>query len=336
LASLACVLPLIAGAASCSSDDADTAATADTEASESQSTTSKADTGAEGAPLEAELTDCPSGFDDQPPEAGEHEGFSSADQERSFHLLLPDAEGPRPLFVAITGTVQEEGAFLAQSRLDELPDDGWIVVAPVRNGNGRVWEPWDAMRTPDQAGEPNPDVTFIKDLVRFVRCVAAHYPVDANRVFAGGISIGGTMTNLLLRSESELFAGGIVGSGNFILTAPAEAAALDDMVVIVAWGGDEDRWIGCPDGRMGAQYAGEPGCVNVSFVEDAAAASEFYGSEDKVEQVACTKDVGHIWISDATHYMADILQSHPKGSTAEVEIPDDPPDGFSCSTDIVD
>jgi hypothetical protein len=87
---------------------------------------------------------------------------------------------------------------------------------------------------------------------------------------------------------------------------------------------------------MGEQYAGEPGCVNVSFVEDAKSASQFYGSETNVRQVACTEDVGHIWIASGTDYMAGILRSHPKGSEGEVVLSDDAPEGFSCSTDIIE
>lgn len=276
--------------------------------------------------------DCPAGYDgDEAPAAGENSGFASSGQQRSFHLVLPDDLGaePRPLFVALTGTVQSEEAFLEQSQLDRLADDGWIVVAPVRNGNGLVWGPWDAMRTPAQADLPNPDAAFIVELVR---CLAAHHPVDASRVFVGGISIGGTMTNLLLRAHSDLFAGGIVGSGNFILTEPPEPEPLEPMTVIVAWGGDGDRWVGCADGRMGEELADEPGCVDVSFVADAASASQFYAAEAEVAQVACQADVGHIWISAGTAVMADMLRARPKGSTTPVAVPDPLPDGLRCST----
>lgn len=279
------------------------------------------------APRGDPATDCPEGFSTAPLAAGTHEGFASAGQARTFHLLTPEepATAPLPLFVSITGTVQEEQAFLAQSGLDQLPDEGWIVVAPVRNDNGKVWGPWDAMRTPQMTG-PNPDAQFIVELVD---CLAAHHPVDADRVFAGGISIGGTMVNHLLRHHPDTFAGGIVGSGNFILTEPPDPQPLGDQTVIVAWGGDDDQWIGCPDGRMGEQYADEPGCVTADFVADAAAAAAFYDGEDGVRLLTCEADVGHIWISDATRYWAGVLAASPKGTTAPLEV-GDPPEGVTC------
>lgn len=284
------------------------------------------------APVEptGDLADCPAGFDEGGLPAGEHEGFASGGQERAFHLLVPEdapAE-PAPLFVALTGTVQEEADFLTQSEIDRLTEDGWIVVAPVRNGNGLVWGPWDAMRTPAMTG-PNPDEALVLALVG---CVAAHHPVDADRVFVGGISIGGTFTNYLLRRHSDVFAGGIVGSGNLILTEPAEREPIEAMTVIVAWGGPDDQWTGCPDGRMGEQYADEPGCVSTDFVADAAAATELYAEEPEVAVLACSEDVGHIWMTSATSWWAEVLAGRPKGTTAPLD-PGAPPPPMTCEAD---
>ena len=334
---LVAIVLVLAAACSSPGDDGDAAATTQVQATAPHATTTATSQAPDstGPPagaerLAADLGDCPPGYDEEPPGAGESTGFASAGQQRSFHLLLPDEDGPHPLFVALTGTVQAETDFLEQSRLDELPGSGWIVVAPVRNSNGIIWEPWDAMRTADQAALPNPDATFVEELVV---CLAAHYEIDAARVFVGGISIGGTMTNLLLRRDSDLFAGGIVGSGNFVLTEPAEPEPLEDMTVVVAWGGEGDRWIGCPDGRMGPEVAGEPGCVDVSFVADASSASQFYAAEPAVRQIACSAEVGHIWIADGTAYMARLLYDNPKGSGDEAVIPGDPPEQLSCSVE---
>lgn len=283
--------------------------------------------------------DCPSAFVDESPAEGLNEGFESAGQSRSFHLLLPagEFEGPRPLFLALTGTVQEERSFLTQSQLDQLPADGWIVVAPVRNDNGILWPPWDAMRTPPIADQPNPDQQFFVDLIR---CVGAHKDVDAARIYVGGISIGGTMVNYLLQRESELFAGGIVGSGNFVTTQPNEPEKSDDMIVVVAWGGDNDRWSGCADGTMGnaAEQSESSGgnCVGgISFVEDASRASIFWDSEENVQQVACHMELGHIWLTPATEYMVAALLAHPKGLPGQYVLPEasELPDGLECMTE---
>lgn len=284
---------------------------------------------ADSSPPTGDLDDCPAGFDGPPIEAGSHQDFTSEGQDRAFHLLLPEDEpaDPAPLFVSLTGTVQEEVSFMEQSGLDQLPADGWIVVAPVRNENGLIWGPWDAMRTPDMA-QPNPDVSFILDLVA---CLSAHHTVDQDRIFVGGISIGGTLVNYLLQRHSDVFAGGIVGSGNFILTTPPDLEPLEDTTVIVAWGGDDDQWTGCPDGRMGAEFADEPGCVTADFVADAAAASQFYADQDRVRLLACEEDVGHIWITSATGYWAAILAASPKGTSAPIDA-EPPPGDLVCST----
>jgi poly(3-hydroxybutyrate) depolymerase len=283
--------------------------------------------------------DCPGAYATTPPADGLNAGFTSAGQERAFHLLRPTdgSTGPRPLFLALTGTVQEERSFLTQSQLDLLPAEGWIVVAPVRNNNGILWPPWDAMRTPPIADQPNPDLDFFGELIT---CLGAHEDVDARRVYVGGISIGGTMTNYVLQRRSDLFAGGIVGSGNFVTTQPNDPQPLEDMVVVVAWGGDNDVWSGCSNGAMGdqadAQAAAGGDCVgSISFVEDAARASQYYAGEEEVTQVACTMPLGHIWLTPATSYMVAALLAHPKGMPDPYELPDDPPqpENLRCSTD---
>ncbi len=337
-----------------STDDVDT--TADTPADGTASdgtgvlgtTTSHPGPNPSSDPLEAvppeplggdPATDCPAEYATTPPAEGLNAGFSSADQERSFHLLRPTdgSVGPRPLFLALTGTVQEERSFLAQSQLDQLPAEGWMVVAPVRNNNGVLWPPWDAMRTPPIADDPNPDLDFFVELIG---CLAAHEEVDAHRVYVGGISIGGTMTNYVLQRRSDLFAGGIVGSGNFVTTQPNDPEPLEDMVVVVAWGGEGDAWSGCSDGAMGdaadAQGASGGDCVSeISFVADAALASQYYDGESEVAQVACTMPLGHIWLTPATSYMVAALLAHPKGMPGDYELPTDPtpPEDLDCSTE---
>ena len=307
--------------------DTGASATSTVTAAPGSSSTAEAAGSGDGASPTGDLGDCPDGYDDGDLLAGSHESFASAGQERSFHLLLPEEAStePAPLFVSLTGTVQEEVDFMVQSGLDRLPGDGWVVVAPVRNQNGIIWAPWDAMRTPDMT-QANPDETLILDLVE---CISAHHRIDPDRVFIGGVSIGGTFTTYMLRRHSDTFAGGIVSSGNYVLTEPPSPQPLDAMTVIVTWGGDSDRWTGCPDGRMGEQYAGVAGCVSVDFVRDTQDAIAFYASEPEVAVMACSAPVGHIWISDGTDYWADVLAARPKGTTAPLDI-GSPPESLSC------
>ena len=168
---------------------------------------------------------CPADFE---PQSGENRGFPSDGVERWFHVLLPDdVTTPRPVFVSLTGTVQPELSFAAQSGLDQLPSDGWIVAAPVRtcsqNGtncaqlgtDGRLWEPWfDAPRQGGPSDDEGPDVRFVESMVR---CLATRWPVDAHRIYIGGISAGGSFTNRSMTFNSDFFAGGVNASGNWYL-----------------------------------------------------------------------------------------------------------------------
>jgi len=282
-----------------------------------------ADDGAMKAALEGE---CPDGFT---PTEGENTGFETDDGERVFHVQLPDdTSTPRPVFVALTGTVQDELDFITQSQLGELTDDGWIVLVPVRsctqeertcNGDGsigsmdgRVWEPWFDGSFARDAG---PDIPYMEAMVR---CAAAEWPVDASQVHIGGISAGGTMTNHTMTFNSEFFAGGVNASGNWYdgLVTPRDARAMDRSIVITIWGGETDVW---PLNNPIAVYDRET-----------LAAAQYYARQDEVVHVACSGTHGHIWPTYITTWIAETLRSHPKGTDpADFELTE-PPSGVSC------
>ena len=83
---------------------------------------------------------------------------------------------------------------------------------------------------------------------KLVDCLAAHLEVDKNRIYISGKSAGGHMSNRLLRERSELLAGGVVASGVFELTEPAQPKPLGSMAVLVTWGGDNDEYTGSSGG----------------------------------------------------------------------------------------
>src|SRR5690606_18921398 len=155
------------------------------------------------------------------------------EHQRSFYAMeATSGEGPRPVFVALTGTAQLETDFLQQSYIDQLPASGFHVVAPVRicatdgsnnacaagtvsTADGRTWEPWFdgvADGNVDQYQDEGTDVRFIEAAVK---CVATEFDIDQSRIFVGGISAGGTLTNRALTFNSDFFAGGIPASGEW-------------------------------------------------------------------------------------------------------------------------
>ncbi|MBX3219760.1 MAG: alpha/beta fold hydrolase [Labilithrix sp.] len=252
-------------------------------------------------------TACPAPYDAAGPKAGVNEGFSAGGQSRTFHLVLPPDSftGPRPLLFAFHGTTENGPRFLARARLADFAAKGFIVVAPDAVGNGSFWPVWDAMRAPGSEALPNADLELFD---RLLRCTAANYAVDKNRVFATGHSAGGIFTNRLLRSRSSVLAGGIVGSGVFDFTASGTKAPLEPMLVVVTWGGDNDTYRGTT-----------PNGVNVpafSFVEQASLASKFYAAESGVAHARCRGDnLGHAWLP-LNDWFADLLLSRPKGTPA--------------------
>jgi len=267
---------------------------------------------------------CPASF---APAAGENRGFSSDGVDRVFHVMAPsDVTTPRPLFVSLTGTVQPELDFAAQSALDQLPSSGWIVAAPVRNcsqngtncaqggSDGRIWEPWYDGTIP-ASDEEGPDVRFVDSMVR---CIATKWPVDAKRIYVGGISAGGSFTNRNLTFNSDLFAGGVPSSGNWYggSAAPVSATTLDPMVVIVIWGGPTDVW---PATNPLANYNPE--------TKQAAA---YFAAQPNAVTVSCTGSHGHIWPTVMTPWLAQTLLSHPKGTPASAFELTQPSEGFSC------
>jgi len=300
--------------------------------------------GGGGGAITALEGSCPDGFT---PAAGSNTSFPSDDVERRFHLLVPEEMGsPRPVFVSLTGTVQQELAFASQSGLDQLTDLGWIVIAPFRrcsaegrncntaggagSGDGRVWEPWydGTMPKSDDAG---PDVRFVEAAVR---CVARDFPVDADRIYVGGISAGGTFANRNLTFNSDFIAGGVPASGNWNYGVdPATPTPMPGGIVIQVWGGETDVW---PLDSPIANYAPET-----------RAAGLFYAAQASVVSVSCTGSHGHTWPANAnleppfsgkslvlgnefTEWAAELLRSHPRGSQPEDFVLTEPPPDFSC------
>ncbi len=242
-------------------------------------------------------------------------------------MLPDDLDGPRPLFVSLTGTVQEELDFAAQSELDQLPEDGWIVAIPVRtcsqNGtncarvgtDGRIWEPWWDGSIGGPIDDEQVDVRFVESMVH---CIASQWQVDADRIYIGGISAGGSFTNRTMNFNSDLFAGGIPASGNWYngLVEPLTPITMDDSIVIIIWGGPNDVW---PPNNPIADYDPETKLASI-----------YYAAQPNVVTVSCSGSHGHIWPAAMTSWLTSTLLSHPKGSDPADFVLTDPPAGFSC------
>lgn len=266
-------------------------------------------TNAEDIPVEAldsnPATACPGSYRESAPTEGQNGDYSIGGQVRSFYLDLPpdSFEGARPLLVGFHGTSGTGQRDFGRWSLDDFVAAGFIVVNLDGEANGAIWPVWDAMRLPGTEGDPNPDLAFFDSIVS---CTAAHHPVDANRIYIVGHSAGGIMVNAVLQRRSGLLAGGVSASGIFEFTSPEPAAPLDDVAVLITWGGDDDFYSGTAAGSVEVPAVG--------FAEQAAIASRFYDNQTRVSQFHCEgNDLGHAWLRRINPWIIDFLLAHPKG-----------------------
>jgi poly(3-hydroxybutyrate) depolymerase len=314
--------------------------------------------------------DCPDHYRVKP---GLNLDFPIDGTKRAFVVVPPTAGSlPAPVWVPLTGTVEStnDNLHVARSGANALmAEQGFMVIGPVRecanqdpdlragpcNGpgiNGWNWRPWSEGRAAGDAGErwkndEGPDSRFI---VAAVRCVAKSYPLDARRLFIGGISSGGTMTHRALTFRSDFWAGGLPISGEWYVTqddgsalsfdAAREAvraepgkifqgrigpyplpSKLTSMIIVSLWGGENDLWkcsgVLCADYRPSTQ-----------------AASNYFSSIAGVVTVSCSSNHGHMWPQINTQafnsWALKTLASFPKGSRSNDFHLTTPPDGYSC------
>ncbi|ALC10487.1 hypothetical protein LH20_00825 [Sphingopyxis sp. 113P3] len=315
---------------------------------------------------------CPEGFT---PKAGLNTDFPSDGKKRAFVVVPPkDSAGGAPVWVPMVGTVEATNWNLNVPRSGnnaKLAEHGYMVISPVRqcaeqdpnlgagacNGVGKdgwTWNPWNDGRAPDASGDKyktdaGDDVRFLEAMVR---CVGTKWKLDRKRLFLGGISAGGTMTNRALLFDSEFWAGGMPISGEWYSTkddgstvpfqetrkmvaaAPAKIwqgrvgpyplpSKLDPMVVITVWGGEKDLW-----------DCGPPLGLCSDYRPTTQASSNYFSSISNVVHVACSATHGHMWPqvnTDAFNLWAlNTMASHPKGSSPKDFKLTAPPEGYSC------
>jgi poly(3-hydroxybutyrate) depolymerase len=316
--------------------------------------------------------ECPAGYEVK---EGLNISFPSDGMMRAFVVVPPKgAAGPAPVWVPLSGTVESANANLNVERSGanaRLADHGFMVIGPVRQcanqdpdvgfaqcdgpgSNGWNWKPWNDGRAANAEGEKwktdaGPDSRFFEAMVR---CVGTKYPLDARRLYIGGISAGGTITNRVLTFNSDFWAGGMPLSGEWYVTAddgsalsfnaardavkaaPTKVhqgrigpfplpAALDSMIVITMWGGERDTY-----------DCGPPLGLCADYRPSTQAGANYFSSLSNVVHIACTSDHGHRWPQtnrDAFNLWAlRTMASHPKGSDPRTFKLTPPPAGYAC------
>lgn len=316
--------------------------------------------------------ECPDGYQVK---EGLNVDFPSDGMKRAF-VVYPakGVSGAQPVWVPMSGTVESANANLTVARSGAnalMADKGFMVIGPVRqcaeqdpnlaagkcNGpgvNGWNWMPWNEGRAASAEGDKwkndeGPDARFLKAMVR---CVGTKWPLDARRLYLGGISSGGTMTNRALLFDSDFWAGGMPISGEWYVTRDdgspltfqqgrealkAEPTKihqgrvgpyplkthLDPLIVITVWGGEKDMW-----------DCGPPLGLCADYRPSTQAASNYYSSMPDVVEVSCSAHHGHMWPQVNTQafnlWALTTLASHPKGSDPKSFKLTPPPEGYSC------
>jgi poly(3-hydroxybutyrate) depolymerase len=316
---------------------------------------------------------CPDGYQVKP---GLNTDFPHGGARRAFTVIPPQTagDGPFPVWVPLSGTVESANANLYRDGSGanaRLAGEGFFVISPIRQcadqdpdiglrqcdgpgSDGWNWKPWNDGRSAGAEGdkwlnEEGPDGRFLEAMVR---CVGSHYPLDRRRLFIGGISAGGTMTNRALIFNSDFWAGGMPLSGEWYIAdddgrrmafkdgVEAVRAAprkihqghvgpfplperLDPLIVITVWGGPDDIY-----------DCGPPLGLCADYRPSTQAGSNYFSSRPGVVHVACSSTHGHRWPSinrDAFNRWAlTTLASHPKGQDPAGFVLPPPPEGYAC------
>lgn len=315
---------------------------------------------------------CPAGFEVK---EGLNTNFPSDGMMRAF-VVVPakGVSGPAPAWVPLSGTVESANANLNVPRSGAnalMADQGFTVIGPVRQcasqdpdigfkecdgvgSNGWNWKPWNDGRAAGPEGEKwksdaGPDSRFFEAMVR---CVGTKFPLDAKRLFIGGISAGGTVTNRVLTFNSEFWSGGMPISGEWYVSnddgsaltfneARAAVAAaptkihqgrigpyplhktLSPLIVITVWGGEKDMW-----------DCGPPLGLCSDYRPTTQAGSNYFSSMSNVVHIACSSTHGHMWPQINTQafnlWALKTMASHPKGSDPKAFRLTPPPEGYTC------
>lgn len=177
------------------------------------------------------------------PGRGSNEGYPC---EQKFHFLgkyqpygiyLPEAPGPHGVQFALHGCNANHASLINNAGMQQVFGEGLnrIVVVPL--GRGPVGYYSDASE---------------RDVLDVIDDVLASYPVDEDRVFAGGYSMGGYGTLRLAALYPQLFAGAVnwVGFTGRISNFPvAGNPMLGDIPLFGEFLGDFDE--GAANGAVG-------------------------------------------------------------------------------------
>jgi poly(hydroxyalkanoate) depolymerase family esterase len=242
--------------------------------------------------------------------------YTSEEGTRNYKLFIPSGyKGQRvPLYVMLHGCTQNPDDFAAGTEMNQWAEEKtFLVLYPAQSDSANAnlcWNWFEPAHQKRDSGEP----AIIKGMTAQIM---KEYNVEANQVYAAGMSAGGAMTAILGAAYPDVYAAIGVSAG-------LEYRAAHDLLSAVSaqeLGGPN------PDDQGGLAYlaAGEAARVVPTIV--------FHGANDLTVQVVNGHQVLSQW-AQANDYADDGLDNATTTDQPAQVTTGQVPDGYSYTRSV--